>query len=57
MPKGQPISLYPLHFDTALRALLKVPKDAIDATLAREKGRRKQKHTQRIKRAGHRLSR
>src|ERR1700688_1839462 len=37
--------------DTALRALLKVPKEAIDATVARDKGRRQRTHDARIKSA------
>jgi hypothetical protein len=56
MPKARPVSLYPLDFDTALRALLKVPKEEIDATIARDKGQRKKAQTERMKRPGHRVS-
>jgi hypothetical protein len=53
MPKARPVSLYPLDFDTALRALVKVPKEAIDAAIAQDKAQRKKT---RMKRAGRRVS-
>lgn len=55
MPKARPVSLYPLDFDTALRALVKVPKEAIDATIAKEKVSRKKKVARRMRKTGHRI--
>ena len=48
MPKARPVSLYPLDFDTALRALLKVPKKEIDRQL--EENRRQRSRKRRARR-------
>ncbi len=49
MPKARPVSLYPLDFDTALRALLKVPKEEIDRQLKEDRRRRTRKRRARTR--------
>jgi hypothetical protein len=46
MAKARPVSLYPLDFDTALRALVKVPKEAIDAAIVKDRAKQKKRAKQ-----------
>jgi hypothetical protein len=41
MPKARPVSLYPIDFDTALRAFVRVPKEEIDKLIEKERRQRK----------------